>query len=274
MDKTLERKMFDWFDGYSSTFFSGDPELDANIDLKIEHTLRVVDEITDLARSEGIRGEFLSMARMAALFHDVGRFEQYRRYRTFSDHASANHAMLSLRALREQGILKILSPKDRAALVYAVAHHNRPTAPLAGRPSKLLLARLLRDADKLDIYRVVTSHYRERGNEPDGAVVHNLPNDRRVSPAIEADLVGGRTVRVENLETVDDFKLLPVGWVFDIHFDHAFRAVVERGHLATLRSLLPDTARVARIFAVVDEHVRRRCAAMPQPVAPIRTTAR
>ena len=85
------------FERYVERFDPQDPK----IALKVEHTWRVADLAEKIARSllEGASPEYVDLAWLLGLLHDVGRFEQVRRYGTFNDAASTSHAALGARVL-------------------------------------------------------------------------------------------------------------------------------------------------------------------------------
>ena len=64
------------------------------IRLKIEHTYRVCGLCQQIAKSLDLPEEEVDVAWLTGLLHDVGRFEQLRRYGTFSDADSIDHAAL------------------------------------------------------------------------------------------------------------------------------------------------------------------------------------
>jgi len=72
-----------WFTSYVQTFKYKDLELQQNIDLKKDHTRRVCEEIINLGEQLGLNEDELRLAEIIALLHDIGRFEQYARYKTF-----------------------------------------------------------------------------------------------------------------------------------------------------------------------------------------------
>ena len=43
----------------------------------------------------------MRIAEAVALLHDVGRFEQYKRYGTFNDRKSVNHAALGVEIMKK-----------------------------------------------------------------------------------------------------------------------------------------------------------------------------
>ena len=60
----------------------------------------------------GLSGEALYMAETAALLHDIGRFEQFHRYKTFSDARSEDHAALGVDAIKEEGLLQSIDNEE------------------------------------------------------------------------------------------------------------------------------------------------------------------
>jgi len=44
----------------------------------------------------------LAFAEVIAWLHDIGRFEQFDRYRTFADAESENHAQIALRVIEKK----------------------------------------------------------------------------------------------------------------------------------------------------------------------------
>ncbi len=88
-----------WFDGYASHYVGQDPGLQKNVDLKIRHTFRVCGNIRMIAESNDQAYEDQVLGQAIALFHDVGRFEQLKNFRSFDDRISADHALLSIEAL-------------------------------------------------------------------------------------------------------------------------------------------------------------------------------
>jgi hypothetical protein len=247
-----------WFDGYVGGFRFPDAALQGNIQVKIDHSKRVCSEISFLGRSLGLDEPGLRFAETAALFHDVGRFEQLSRYMTFSDHHSVNHAELGISVLESEGVLERLPRPDREELYCVIRNHNRFEIPMSESGFRLTMSRLLRDADKLDIYRILIEYYRNGGGE-DNTVALGLRDTREISPEVMKDLTAGRLVLSEHLRTIDDFKLMKMGWVYDLNFPASFAAVRERKYLEAIRDALPDSDEVRRAYERVRSHLDAKC---------------
>ena len=64
------------------------------IELKIRHTFGVVNASEYIAKELKLSDEDIELAKLIALLHDIGRFEQIKRYDCFIDNKSIDHAIL------------------------------------------------------------------------------------------------------------------------------------------------------------------------------------
>jgi hypothetical protein len=248
-----------WFAAYVAAFTSKNGELQRNFHLKKEHTERVCAEIVGLGRQLGLGVEHLRLAEITALFHDLGRFEQYARYGTFADSRSVDHAQLGVEILREKKVLAGLEDGVRDLVLRIIAWHNRVALPAEADATFLFFARLLRDADKLDIWRVVTDYYRQDNPASNAALEMGLPDTPAISDAVATDLLAGRIVDIRQVQNLNDLKLLQVGWVYDLNFPPSFCRLRDKGYLDLIRASLPATETVTRIFTAVTSLLAREC---------------
>ena len=72
-----------WFSDYVAPYYTGDGAYDRPVRLKQEHTMRVCREIEMLGRRLNLDPQEMLLAETMALFHDIGRFQQYAIYGTF-----------------------------------------------------------------------------------------------------------------------------------------------------------------------------------------------
>lgn len=98
---TVDRqKVLDAFAAYIRPYDAQDPK----VSLKIHHTYRVAALCEQIGRSIALEGTALDLAWLCGMLHDVGRFEQLRRFGTFDDSKSIDHARAGVQVLFEQGI--------------------------------------------------------------------------------------------------------------------------------------------------------------------------
>jgi hypothetical protein len=149
----------DWFTKYVRTSQYNEPEIQQNIDLKKDHTLRVCEEILYIGKQLGLTDDELRLAEIIALLRDVGRFEQYALYNTFMDGNSENHAELGIKILEKFGVLESFDDTINDIILRAIKYHNRHSLPRNETEPCLFYAKLIRDADKFDIWKVVIDYY-------------------------------------------------------------------------------------------------------------------
>lgn len=247
-----------WFDRFVASFRSDSPSLQRNYDLKVDHTLRVREVMERLTASLAFSPGERALAAAIAVCHDVGRFPQYRQYGTFNDATSTNHAALGVQTLRNERALDILDERERSLLLQAVALHNVFMLPEDLDPQLRSHALLIRDADKLDIWRVLIDYCLTKPEERASAVIWELPDTGACSAPALAEVAAGRMLNRSLLATADDFKLLQLSWVYDLNLDESIAIMAERGYIETLAGLLPCHPGCAAAVKAVRDHVRSR----------------
>ncbi len=144
----------DRFTEYAKNYDLDDPK----IYLKYAHTFRVADLCEKIARSIELSPEDCFIAYMSGLLHDIGRFEQVRRYNTFVDAESIDHAHLSFEILFDDtcGIMReFIDVTDYDYLIGKAVYNHSAYRIEEGLDERcLMFCNILRDADKVDIYRV------------------------------------------------------------------------------------------------------------------------
>ncbi|MEA3281959.1 MAG: HD domain-containing protein [Euryarchaeota archaeon] len=249
-----------WFRKYVKCFYSEDPKIQENIRLKEEHTLRVCKEILRLGKALNLNKNALRLADTIALFHDIGRFEQFRTYNTFNDKVSENHATLGLKVLEETDVLSRLTETQRSIAYKAIGYHNvrKLPGPADETPDCLLYSKLLRDADKLDIWLVVTTYYTQRHEHRNPALELELPDTPEYSLCFVEDILNNRVSNSHELKTFNDMKLLQLGWLFDINFTQTFIRIQQRQIIEKIIADLPDTEDIRKIQNHLKEYLNER----------------
>jgi len=250
-----------WFDSYVRTYDDIDEDGIKNIHLKVEHTRKVCEVMEILSSGEGLSPEEARIAAATALLHDVGRFPQYRRWRTFRDSDSDNHARLSVEVMRSEGILDGLSPAERLLIEEAVRFHNLLEIPARLKSATALFLKLIRDADKLDIWRVFLDFFHQPPEKRASAAGLGFRDLPEVSAACIERLLSGQIVHLDTVRTLNDFILLQISWVYDLNFPTSYRLLKERGYIEALAASLPLDATinrgVQRALDLIDLHIHR-----------------
>lgn len=231
------QRFLDYTDGFKDV-----PDA-APLRLKVEHTFKVFEHALRIADSLGddVPSYLRRASVLAALYHDCGRFPQFRKYRTFLDAKSVDHAVLSFKTMRDCGFLREEEPRVRALAQCAVLLHNRHRLPEKLADDARFVTDVVRDADKLDIFRIMVSYLTSALPERDAVLLHVVDEPESWSPSIAADVLAGRVSRYSDLRFVNDFRLLLGAWMFELRFDATKAALAESGLMHVVLSQLPQT---------------------------------
>lgn len=249
-----------WFTAYCRGFYAKNEADNRNFSLKEIHTQHVCENMNLLTGSLKLPLNERITAEAIALFHDVGRFEQYRRYSTFRDDISENHAALGVKILKEESVLAKIPEEERQSIYQAISLHNVFRFPSSANDRDLLFTRLIRDADKLDIWRIFVEYYMQPETERASAVGLGFPDLPGCSPEVLDCLERREMVNLTELKSLNDFKLLQLSWVFDLNFSASFRLALDRGYIDGLSMTLPQDGRVENVLGLVSEYATGKAA--------------
>lgn len=245
-----------WLENYIASFDRSDPFTASNLDLKREHTFRVCEETDIIAAGLELNETDAAIAGFCALLHDVGRFEQFRRYRTFADNVSVDHGDFGCQIIAQHGLLDALEEEHRKLIMDAVGHHNKITISDELPERSRFFTRILRDADKLDIWKVVIDYY--ESNEKNDAVKLDLSLDNTFTEKVFHDLMDYRMADKKDLRTLNDFKLNQMAWVFDLNFKCSVIRVREKDYLRRIASHMDNVMEVQKIYSRAQAYVYSR----------------
>ncbi|MGA9098194.1 MAG: hypothetical protein WB392_04605, partial [Methanotrichaceae archaeon] len=177
---------------------------------------------------------------------------QFEKYRTFSDPVSLNHATLGLRILNRHRVLSSLTKTERYIICRAIWQHNKYKIQETADFSSVLLSRLIRDADKLDILYIMTSYYKNRASQFNPALDLGLLDKPGFSEEAVQDILNYRMVKISDLRNLNDLKLMHLSWIYDINFPLTKSLIMRGQYLDELIHSLPE----GRIRNEIDSRIR------------------
>lgn len=259
MQKEQIDKFKDWFENYVAGFYGDDDYINANIKLKEDHSRRVCRQIRYLAGELKLSADKKRLAEAIALFHDIGRFEQFKKYRTYSDHRSIDHSTFGLEVLAKNNVLIGVDGGEKKIIETAIRFHNAKELPAGLDEDVLLFSQLIRDADKIDIYYVIAQYYKEYEENPEGFKLEiELPDSPAVTAKVIEDLIAGRRIDYRDLKNWNDMKLCQLSWVYDVNFVPTLKRIKERGYIEMIVGFLPKTAEIRNAADTVQNYIEKR----------------
>ena len=272
------------YDAYVDTYRDAGGQLPTMMQLKRTHTAFVVKNAEAIADGEGFTDEEREVALAAALLHDTGRYEQLKRYNTFRDSDSVDHAVFSHDIVQEKDWLNkvdradfvtrgkdsasprvtrgssgkaesfpLVSEAQKESILKAVLYHNRRDLPNDMDSLTAIAAHTVRDADKLDIFRVLEDQVEHTDWKGDSRAFWNLAVSAPPNPVVVECIENGKPVDYQNIKSLSDFVLIQVGWMISgLHFATSRRLCRERNHLAYRRKFLHQLTDSPAIDRVCD----------------------
>ena len=238
-----------FFDSYMESFLQIDEDVTTHVNLKYDHTLTVKKFSEEIGQSSHLTESEMLLASTIALFHDLGRFKQFADYRTFDDSKSINHAQLAVDILTEKQVLNCLPESEQNIVLAAILSHNRFEIEDKDE-TVIMFSKIIRDADKLDALRIMIDHYKKINTAPN-VLAHHLPVSNEVSPKVVKALKNHKSVLKADVVTTTDFKLLQMGWVFDLNSKRSFQLLSEMQLIQKLYETLPKNDQIIELYRVV-----------------------
>ena len=184
--------------------------------LKHEHSYQVMKYMEMLARSLALEEDDIKLAKTIGLLHDIGRFEQMRKFSSFSD-KNQDHADESCNYLFQKGHIRDfgIDEKYDDIIECAIRNNNKYELPVGLTKEQELFAKMIRDMDKVDIYNQIKKHY------------HFTFKEDEISQEGLTIFKSGKSIPKEVVKSNTDKVLIYLGFLFDIYFEESFKILIE-----------------------------------------------
>ncbi len=247
-------KLKKWFNKYTEKFNKGSIKKQENINLKITHSKRVSKNMEEIIEGFEMSENERYLAKIIALFHDIGRFKQYEKYNTFSDYKSDDHGIIGVKVIKKNNLINDIK-KDYQDIIYkAIKNHNNAKLNLNNfkNDKELLYAKLIRDADKLDIWNIFMDKYK---NENENNYLINLSYNPKINDEIYNKVLNRESIKYNKLETVNELKLMQMSWVYDINFKKSLEIIEKRNYIKTIYNSMDKSEKADKIYNNIKDFI-------------------
>ena len=206
---------------------------DGSIALKIKHTYEVVKKSEYIAKGLRLDKENIELAKTIALLHDIGRFEQIKEFGEFND-KKIEHAEFGVKVLFDNGLIRNFINEDKYDnIIYkAIYNHNKYKVEENLNEKELLQCKIIRDADKLDNFRV-----KEKDKLEDmfpKIYSEKTINYETISEKVYEDFMQHKCIKLEDRKTIIDYWVCVIAFIFDLNFNISLQYVKENNYIDSL----------------------------------------
>lgn len=212
-----------------------------NIKLKYYHTLEVADLSYKIASDLGLSEEEKDLAKLIGYLHDIGRFEQMVKTNTFLDKV-LDHADNGIKVLFDEGLIRkfIKDNKYDDIIRKAVKNHNKYKILDEVSDEEKLFANIIRDSDKIDIFRVRRLYNKDK---------------IEVSPSKEVleSIYRKEPINIKDIKNKTDSILCVLAFIFDINYKCSIKLLKEKGYYVEFLNNIEVNSEQLEMFNKVKE---------------------
>lgn len=222
---------------------------DDGISRKYYHSLRVMNHAENLAKYNKFNDEDTEIAILVGLLHDYARFPQWTQYKTYSDLESIDHGDLGVELLFNNSEIKKFTNNVRYydEIYDAIKYHNKYAFPNILSEHNKLLCDVIRDADKLDIFYLLSE---EKILIP--------TNNEEITEVIKNKFLKKTALNYTDTKNINDKALLKIAMVFDLKFDYSFKNLYDNKYIDKIYESIENKEKFKKYFEIVNAYIKER----------------
>ena len=200
---------------------------DENIERKQQHSLRVMKIAEQIATNLKLNEEQIQLATLIGLLHDIGRFKQYTEIGLGDNLEGFDHGDYGAKVLFEEGLIRkfIETNKYDEIIKKSIKNHNKFSIEAGLTQEELLFAKVIRDADKIDIlYESIDIYYKNNEEEVNKSVLSEKIYNEFTK---EATIKKEKNVR---FKFIDDITCV-ISFIYDINYKTSFEIIKEKDYI-------------------------------------------
>ena len=200
---------------------------DKNVKRKQQHSIRVMKIAEQIATNLKLSEEQIQLATLIGLLHDIGRFKQYTDIGLGNNLEGFDHGDYGTKLLFKEGLIRkfIETNKYDEIIKKSIKNHNKFSIEAGLTQEELLFAKLIRDADKIDIlYESIDIYYKNNEEEVNKSVL---------SEKIYNEFTKKATIKKEKnvrLKFIDDITCV-IAFIYDINYKTSFEIIKEKDYI-------------------------------------------
>ena len=214
----MKSKLEKSFDNYLKKFDMSEKQTS----FKYRHSYRVKELMKELSLKLKLSSKETEVAEVIGLLHDIGRFEQIKKYGISSDIKSGiDHADESCIYLFDNGHIKDFYDDEEyySVIKDAIKYHNKIKIDDSVKNDNLLFSKMIRDMDKTDIYQVINEEFTFSYDKND------------VSKKIIESYNNETLIDRRDKKTKSDSIFEHLAFLYDINFPESFEIIKNKNSI-------------------------------------------
>lgn len=190
---------------------------------KVVHTYKVMDMCEKIAVNLQLPKEEIEVAKLIGLLHDIGRFDEIKiiGYMGISEFNHAEHGIDIL--FTDNYIRNYISSNEYDEIIkFAILNHNKFQIEETLDNKKLLFAKIIRDADKIDNFRVKSFDDKLSMNPK---LIDSILENDVVSDEVLKVFYNESTILTSDRKTSLDIWISYLAFIFDINFSYSMNYI-------------------------------------------------
>ena len=234
------------FDEYTNKFDMNDNKLS----YKYYHSYRVMNNMIVLAKNMNLSYCNIKLAKCIGLLHDIGRFEQYKKYHNFNDN-NLDHGDYGVKILQEEKLLTKfdIKEKDYEIVYKAIRNHNKYEIESNLSPRELLFTKMIRDADKLDILYALN-------NSEIKSIIYE--DDSEIRDEIKQQFFDHRLVKRDNKITTNENIVVIFSFIYDFNFNLSLDLIKTKKYYDKIYERLIDKDKFKIYIDYIKQYIAER----------------
>lgn len=199
---------------------------------KLEHSFRVMKNSECIAKSLNLNNEEIEIATLIGLLHDIGHFEEIRVKDILKENTKIDHGDLGVEILKNENYLReyIEENKFDNIILKAIKNHNKFDIETGLSKKELLFAKIIRDADKLDIFYEGAEMFWTQAEQ-----VEEI-NNSKISDEVMHNFAEHIYWDRRNIKTKADSIIHFIALLFDINFKYNFEIIKKEDYINKILS--------------------------------------
>lgn len=203
-------------------------------ELKVVHTYHVVNVTKEITYKLNLQEEDIKLAELIALLHDIGRFEEINILKKF-DSINFDHAFYGVDMLFKDNLIRLFIEDESydEIIKTAIYNHNKLSIQEGLDDRTLLHCKIIRDADKLDNFRVKKEEKIEAIFPGILNCIEDIENSK-LSDEVYDSIKNRKSVDIHDRKTVLDYWVCVLAFVFDLNFKESYQIVKDNNYINIL----------------------------------------